>query len=259
MAWIKAYKGFDKDMKCRDFQYEEGKEYELPEGEEAKLCESGFHACEAPIDCLGYYAPNNSVYHAVEMDGVSDERSDNDSKVCCKKIRIGARLSIRNLVEAQIEYVKAHTKREGNGHSKAIRSANSATGPRSANSATGDWSANSATGPRSANSATGDWSANSATGDWSANSATGYGSANVSTGCNCKNDGAAGTISIGWGKNNSCKGKIGAYLVLCERGEWDGFKYPLIGEPVLVKVDGEKIKADTWYKLENGEFVEVEK
>ena len=81
----------------------------------------------------------------------------------------------------------------------------------------------------------------------------------MSTGCNCKNDGAAGTISIGWGKNNSCKGKIGAYLVLCERGEWDGFKYPLIGEPVLVKVDGEKIKADTWYKLENGEFVEVEK
>lgn len=66
---IKAYKGFNKDMTCRGFQYEEGKEYET---EMAKCCESGFHACEYPLDCFDYYSPNESVYHEVELDGNTD-------------------------------------------------------------------------------------------------------------------------------------------------------------------------------------------
>ena len=272
--WIKAYKGFSQDMKCRDFQFEEGKEYSLPDGEEAKLCENGFHACEAPIDCLSYYEPAHSVYHEVELEA-TDEKED-DSKRVGKRIKIGAKISIGKMVEAQFEYVKEHVTNEGNGHTTDARSANSATGYGSANSATGYrsansatgygsgnsatgyGSANSATGDRSANSATGDRSANSATGYRSANSATGYGSANVTTGENCANKGAEGTINVGWGKDNKCKGKIGAYLVLCERADWDGNKYPMIGEPVLVKVDGKMVKTDTWYMLKNGEIVEAD-
>lgn len=99
---MKAYKGFNKDMTCNPngkvFQFEEGKTYEEAE---AKLCESGFHACEAPLDVLRYYEPGRSVYHEVELDDVSSERKE-DSKVCARKIKIGARLSIRNLIEAQI-------------------------------------------------------------------------------------------------------------------------------------------------------------
>ena len=209
--WIKAYKGFDKNMQCRGFQFEEGKEYSLPDGEEAKLCENGFHACEAPIDCLGYYDPAHSVYREVELEA-TDEKED-DSKRVGKRIKIGAKISIGKMAKAQFEYVKEHATNNGNGHT---------------------------------------------TGSRSANSATGYGSANVTTGNDSTNEGAGGTISIGWGKDNKCKGEIGAYLVLCERGEFDGKKYPMIGEPKLVKVDGETVKADTWYMLKDGELMEAD-
>ena len=81
MAWIKAYKGFDKNMQCRGYQFEEGKEYSLPDGEEAKLCENGFHACEAPIDCLNYYEPAHSVYHEVELDATEEKKDEDFSEL----------------------------------------------------------------------------------------------------------------------------------------------------------------------------------
>lgn len=90
------------------------------------------------------------------------------------------------------------------------------------------------------------------------NIAAGYGSANVSVGGDSRNKASAGSISVGWGRNNVCKGDIGSYMVLVERGVGHGDNYPQIGEPVLVKVDGEKVKADTWYKLINGKLVEIE-
>lgn len=99
---IKAYKGFNKDMTCRDFRYEEGKEYEE---DRAEACSCGFHACEHPLDCLGYYDPAHSVYHEVEQSGEISKRSD-DTKVASTKIKIGARVSIAGLVQAAIEYTK---------------------------------------------------------------------------------------------------------------------------------------------------------
>ena len=103
---IKAYKGFKKDMTCRDFQFEEGKEY-VYDGE-VKVCKSGFHACERPLDCFDYYSPAESVYHEVELsDDIS--KSSDDTNVAAKKIKIGARLDIAGLVNAQFEYVKEHT------------------------------------------------------------------------------------------------------------------------------------------------------
>lgn len=71
MGKIKAYKGFNEDMTCRKFQFEEGKEYTE---ERAKLCEAGFHACEMPLDCFGYYPPSRSVYHEVELDATNEKR-----------------------------------------------------------------------------------------------------------------------------------------------------------------------------------------
>ena len=229
---MKAYKGFNKDMTCRGFKYEEGKEYET---DKAKLCSSGFHACEAPIDCFHYYAPSESVYHEVELSGVTDETSD-DTKKCGTKITIGAKIDFAGIVKAQFDFVKDKTV-----------PANSATGYGSANSATGDWSANSATGSRSANSATG---------DWSANSATGYGSANVTTGEYSKNEGVEASVNIGWGRFNKCKGKIGSYLVLSEWGDWDGNRFPL-KSATMVCVDGEAIKEDVWYWLKDGKVEEA--
>ena len=103
---MKMYKGFDKDLKCRDFQYEIGKTYEEPT---AELCNSGFHACERSPDVFRYYAPSKmSRYCEVNLDDVSDQISG-DSKRCGKKIAVKAEIGIAGLVKAQIQYVKEHT------------------------------------------------------------------------------------------------------------------------------------------------------
>lgn len=97
---MKTYKGFNKNMTCRGFQYEEGKEYKT---EKAVACETGFHACEYPLDCFNYYSPNDSVFHEVEQDGDISKHND-DTKVASTKIKIGAEINIAGLVKAAIEY-----------------------------------------------------------------------------------------------------------------------------------------------------------
>ena len=105
---MKAYKGFNKDMTCRGFQFKEGETYTE---DKAELCKRGFHACERPLDVFNYYAPGESVYHEVELDGVSEKR-DGDTKVCGKQIKIGAAVDVKGLIKAQFEYVKAHCTEE---------------------------------------------------------------------------------------------------------------------------------------------------
>ena len=102
---MKCYKGFDKDMKCRGFQYEEGKTYEE---EKAELCNTGFHACEDPLDIFGYYPPADSKYHEVELEEITEERSKEDTKICGRRITIGAEIGIPGIVKAHVEYVKAN-------------------------------------------------------------------------------------------------------------------------------------------------------
>lgn len=92
---MRAFKGFNKDLTCRGYQYEEGKEFHT---ERAECCDTGFHACEYPLDCFGYYDPAHSVFHEVELSGEMDKSRDN-TKVCATDIKIGARLSIAGLVK----------------------------------------------------------------------------------------------------------------------------------------------------------------
>ena len=105
---IKSYKGMDKDMKCRGFQYEVGGEYET---DKAKACEVGFHACEMPLDVFNYYPPAESRFFEVEQDG-DISREDVGSKVASTKLKVGAEIGIPGLVKAQIEYVKSRTNTE---------------------------------------------------------------------------------------------------------------------------------------------------
>ena len=215
---MKAYKGFDKDLKCRGFQYEIGKEYKE---KEASLCNKGFHACEYPLDCFKYYEPNKSRFCEVDISDNGEGHND-DTKVCGSKIKIGAEIGIPGLVKAAVEYVTERAKPSNRHHTTGSRSANSATG------------------------------------DESANSATGYGSANLSTGADCINSGnGERNICIGWGKNNKCKGSVGSFLVLSEWGEWNGEQHPFVSAK-MVEVDGKTIKADTYYVLVDGEVKEVE-
>lgn len=141
---IKSYKGFNKDMTCRDFQYKEGGKYEE---KRANVCNSGFHACEYPLDCFYYYSPNCSVYHEVEQEGEFSKRNNGDSKIASTKIKIGAQINIAGLVKAAIEYTTERVKKEAD--SDESHGASSATGDYGASSATGYKGASSATDPES--------------------------------------------------------------------------------------------------------------
>ena len=141
---MKMYKGFDKDLKCRDFQYEIGKTYKEPT---AELCEEGFHACEYPLDVFEYYAPGNmSRYCEVDLDDVSDKKSDEDSKRCGKKIAVKAEIGIAGLVKAAVDFVMENIKDEN-------KEAN--TGNCSASTNTGDYSKADVSGKESVAAALG--------------------------------------------------------------------------------------------------------
>ncbi|MBQ6163334.1 MAG: hypothetical protein IJK23_02540, partial [Clostridia bacterium] len=116
---MKVYKGTDKDIKCNGFQFTPGVTAEF-DGE-PKLCEQGFHACESPLDVLGYYPPTDSRYFEAELDGVTDERDD-DSKRVGKKITLGAEIGIPGLVKAHVEYVKEAIKQNNSGNGAQIGS-----------------------------------------------------------------------------------------------------------------------------------------
>ncbi len=200
---MKVYKATDKDMKCRGFQYELGKTAEV-EGD-IELCEKGLHACEMPLDVLGYYNTpgDGSRYFEAELEEVSDKKSD-DTKRVGKKLTLSAEIGIPGLVKAQVEYVKAQC-----AFDNAIKKANDekknhATGESGAASATGESGAASATGWRGAASATGERGAASATGERGAASATGKRGAASATGWS----GAAS--ATGWSGAASATGKRGA-------------------------------------------------
>ena len=232
---IKSYKGFNKNMTCRGFQYEEGKEYEE---EIVEVCDHEFHACEYPLDCLNYYYPNESVYHEVEQSGEIQKHND-DTKVASTKIKIGAEISIAGLVKAAIEYTVKRVKKDAESDEK-----------HGASSATGDYGASSATGT---------YGASSATGTCGASSATGY--------CGASSAEDKDAVAVAWGYKSKAKGVLGAFLVFADweyTGSEDDTEYDrnnqsawVLNGAKMVQVDGEIIKPDTWYTIENGEIAEV--
>jgi hypothetical protein len=252
---MRAFKGFNKDLTCRGYQYEEGKEFHT---ERAECCDTGFHACEYPLDCFGYYDPAHSVFHEVELSGEMDKSGDN-TKVCATDIKIGARLSIAGLVKMAIDFTMSKVNKEAGSDER--HGFASATGDYGASSATGDYGASSATGYKGASSATGDYGASSATGNCGASSATGYkGASSVSdpTG-----------VAVAWGHEARAKGCKGAHLILSDwkyvgarysdgdyMDPYDKESWELTGAKMVV-VDGEKIKEDTYYRCIEGEIVEV--
>ena len=268
---IKSYKGFNKNMTCRGFQYEEGKEYEE---EIVEVCDHGFHVCEYPLDCLNYYYPNESVYHEVEQSGEIQEHND-DTKVASTKIKIGAEISIAGLVKAAIEYTVKRVKKDAESDEKHGASsatgycgASSATGYKGASSATGYKGASSATGTCGASSATGDYGASSATGDYGASSATGTCGASSATGyCGASSAEDKDAVAVAWGYKSKAKGVLGAFLVFADweyTGSEDDTEYDrnnqsawVLNGAKMVQVDGENIKPNTWYTIENGEIAEV--
>ena len=215
---MKAYKGFNNDMTCRGFQFEEGKAYHE---DTAVLCHCGFHACLDPLDCLRYYDPCDSVYHEVEIDNVSEQRED-DTKVVAKDIKIGSRLSIKDIVKESIDFTFSNVQKENN-----------------TDCASGDSSSQAASGYSSSQAASGYSSSQAASGDYSSQETTGK---------NC--------VMMSAGNEGQAKGKIGSWIVLTE---WKSRGNESIPTVVAKRIDGTEVKEDTWYTLKNGEFVEVKK
>ena len=220
------FKGFDKNLKCRDFQYEVGKEY-IHDGN-IKVCESGFHACENPMDVFEYYPPNEARYCEVTGDG--KESSDEDGKkTSFEKIKINAEIGLGGIIKAGIKFCFDRVK---------WTKENTATGYKSGASATGDYSGASATGDKSGASATGNCSGASATGYKSGASA------------------GKGSVAMAVGLQTRAKGEVGSWLVLTECKKTKDGEINIKNVKVA-KVDGIKIKADTWYTLERGKFIEA--
>ena len=202
---MKCYKGFDKDLKCRGFQYEIGKEYEE---NTADICLKGFHACENPMDVFGYYNPADSRYCEVDLD--TNEQTEEDSKRVGKKIKIETEIGLSGLIQAGVKFILEKV------DFKSAKESN--TGYRSAATNTGNRSAATNTGNQSA--------------------------ATV---------GGAESIAVVTGYDSKAKGAVGCWLVLTERDE----KMHILGVQAVC-VDGETIKADTFYMLKNGAITEVD-
>ena len=203
---IIAYKGFDKNLKCREFQYEVGKEYEM-DGD-IKCCERGFHACESPLEVFDHYDMLNSRFAEVEQSGEID-KEENSTKVCSSKIKVKAELKLADMINLGVEWIKEFT---------------------------------------SPTKVKKDDKLNDNDGDYAKIGSSGYSAKIESTGEH--------SVVMAAGNDSIAKAKIGSWITLAE---WDCINGVWI--PICVKtekVDGERIKADTFYKLVNGEFKEVE-
>ena len=257
---IIAYKGFDKNLKCRDFQYEVGKEYEM-DGD-IKCCERGFHACESPLEVFDHYDMLNSRFAEVEQSGEID-KEENTTKVCSSKIKIKAELNLADIVKLGVEWIKDVTspsklKKEtdlndnggyyaqigSSGDSAQIGSSGyyaqiGSSGDSAQIGSSGDSAKIGSSGYYAQIGSSGDYAKIGSSGDYAKIDSTGYHS-----------------VVMAAGNNSIAKAKIGSWITL---SEWDCING--VWTPICVKteqVDGERIKADTFYKLVNGEFKEVE-
>ena len=250
---IISYKGFDENMQCRGFQYEVGKEYEM-DGY-IKCCERGFHACESPLEVWDHYDMLASRFAKVEQSGKID-KEENSTKVCSSKIKISAELKLADIIKLGVEWIKDVTSpskvkatgelNDNGGYSAQIGS--------SGNSAKIGSSGNSAQIGSSGNSA------QIGSSGYSAQIGSSGNSAKIGSSGNYAKIDSTGEDSVIMcaGRNSRAKAKVGSWITLAE-WVWNDDKERYVPKCVKTEyVDGERIKADTWYQLKNGEFVEIQ-
>lgn len=250
---ISGYKAFQKDMTCQPdknkppYQYKEGENYTC---EKAIICKEGFHFCLNPLDCLSYYRLCDSVIHHVKAWG-NVVGHDENTKKACMKLTVGERLSYDELILKAIEYIKTNADSQLSNSCCGSNLASKEDGSKLVSSdawakliSSGDWSNLVSSGNDSNIVSIGNWANLVSCGDRAKLASSGNGSKLEVTG----DDG----IAAGIGRKNQTKAKKGCWLVLAE---WTDGKPKHVK---AVKVDGKRIKEDTWYMLENGKFVEAE-
>ena len=249
---IKSYKAFDKNMQCRGFQYKVGKEYEM-DGE-IECCNRGFHACKSPLEVWDHYDMLNSRFAEVEQSGKID-KEEKSTKVCSSRIKIKAELKLADIINIGVEWLKDITspskvKTDGVLNDNGDR--------RKQIGSSGDYAKIGSSGDSAQIGSSGDSAQIGSSGN-SAQIGSSGDSAQIGSSGDYAQIGSSGEDSVIMcaGRNSKAKAKVGSWITLAE-WIWRGRKECYV--PVCVKteyVDGEKIKADTWYKLENGKFVEV--
>ena len=271
---ITAYKGFDQDLKCRDFQYEVGKEYEMDGN--IKCCERGFHACESPLEVLDHYffLSNGKMarFCEVEQSGNIDRENDT-TKIASSRIKIKAELKFGDLIKAGVEWLKEKT---SPANIKADKGLSNHGGDYAQIGSSGDYaqigssgySAKIGSSGYSAQIGSSGYSAQiGSSGDYAQIGSSGY-SAQIGSSGDSAKIGSSGdyaqidstgddSVICCAGHNSAVKAKKGSWITL---SEWKYSDKKQRYVPKCVKteyVDGERIKADTWYKLIDGEFKEV--
>ncbi|EHV5169229.1 hypothetical protein K0T31_003271 [Salmonella enterica subsp. enterica serovar Kentucky] len=251
---IVTFKGFNKDLTCRDFQFAIGETFHHDGKVEA--CGSGFHACECPFDVFSYYPPAESRYAETISFGVIDREEEGDTKIASASITIKSELTLPQFIQRGIEWIWSKIDKSleqqimtGN------RSAATNTGNRSAATNTGDWSAATNTGYQSAATNTGNRSAATNTGYRSAATNTGNRSAATNTGdLSAAEVSGSQSVAASLGIEGKARASEGGAIVLCYRDE-DGELIHIRAS----KVGENGIMPDIWYQLnEDGEFVECE-
>ncbi|ELL6765911.1 hypothetical protein Q4W40_001319 [Salmonella enterica] len=251
---IVTFKGFNKDLTCRDFQFAIGETFHHDGKVEA--CGSGFHACECPFDVFSYYPPAESRYAETISFGVIDREEEGDTKIASASITIKSELTLPQFIQRGIEWIWSKIDKSleqqimtGN------RSAATNTGNRSAATNTGYRSAATNTGNRSAATNTGNRSAATNTGYRSAATNTGYQSAATNTGdLSAAEVSGSQSVAASLGIEGKARASEGGAIVLCYRDE-DGELIHIRAS----KVGENGIMPDIWYQLnEDGEFVECE-
>ena len=275
---IIAYKGFDKNLKCRDFQYEVGKEYEM-DGD-IKCCERGFHACESPLEVFDHYDMLNSRFAEVEQSGEID-KEESSTKVCSSRVKVKAELKLADIINLGVEWIKDVTspsklKKETDLNDNGNNSAQIGS--------SGDYAKIGSSGDSAQIGSSGDYAQIGSSGNYAKIGSSGYSAQIGSSGYSAKIGSSGDSAQIGSsgdyaqigssgysaqiestgnhsvvmaaGNNSIAKAKIGSWITLAEWDCIDGVWIPICVK--TEKVDGEHIKADTFYKLVNGEFKEVE-
>ncbi len=267
---MKAYKGFNKDFTCRGFQFEEGKEYEE---EEAVLCEKGFHACTNPLDVLNYYNDVEGKYCEVELDEVSNYKKENDSKICGKRIKINAEIGFVGLFKMGIEWLKEQTIFSKNDTKELEKSSGDdakigSSGDDAKIGSSGYGAKIGSSGNYAQIGSSGDDAKIGSSGNYAQIGSSGYGAkigssgygAQIGSSGNYAQIGSSGKNSVVMcaGNNSIAKAKIGSWITLAEWGRDDNGDWIPINV-VTKRVDGVEIKEDTYYKLVNGVFTEVDR
>ncbi|MCV6657242.1 hypothetical protein N8D71_08555 [Salmonella enterica subsp. enterica serovar Typhimurium] len=242
---IVTFKGFNKELKCRDFQFEIGKTFH--HDGKVGACGSGFHACECPFDVFSYYSPADSRFAETISFGITDRKEDGDTKIASASITIKAELTLPQFIQRGIEWI----------WSKIDKSLEQQImcGNCSAATNTGNWSAATNTGNRSAATNTGNRSAATNTGNCSAATNTGNCSAATNTGNRSAAEvSGSQSVAAAFGIEGKARASEGGAIVLCYRDE-DGELIHIRAS----KVGENGIMPNTWYQLnEDGEFVECE-